>query len=204
MCGVWLALEDVADDAGPLVYYPGTHKWPIVYNDQIGLRMTGSPQSGTQAFYTELWAALVEKHKIKPRYFHPKKGEALIWAANLLHGGAPHRDPDKTRWSQVTHYFFDNCCYITPMMSDVLIGKLYLRDMIDISTGKHVPNIYVDAPLSDLIAGGEVAPMVFQAPLPADFDPARYLELHDDVRNAGMDPGLHYRQHGIREGRPYK
>jgi len=204
VCGVWLALEDISDDAGPLVYYPGSHKWPIVYNDQIGIRMSGSVQEGTQSFYTNIWAAMIEKHRVEPQYFRPKKGEALIWAANLLHGGVAHRDPSKTRWSQVTHYYFDDCCYITPMFSDVMIGKLYLRDMVDISTGKKVPNVYIDTALSDLMAKGEAGPKVTQAPLPADFNPARYLKLHPDVKNAGMDPGGHYRQHGFREGRPYK
>src|SRR5262249_31126765 len=32
MCGVWVALEDVNEDAGPLEYYPGSHKWPLLYN----------------------------------------------------------------------------------------------------------------------------------------------------------------------------
>ncbi|WP_426000271.1 phytanoyl-CoA dioxygenase family protein [Caulobacter sp. DWR1-3-2b1] len=36
MCGVWLAMEDIHPDAGPLIYYSGSHKWPIVYNDMIG------------------------------------------------------------------------------------------------------------------------------------------------------------------------
>ena len=28
MCGVWVALEDIRAEAGPLIYYPGSHKWP--------------------------------------------------------------------------------------------------------------------------------------------------------------------------------
>jgi Phytanoyl-CoA dioxygenase (PhyH) len=203
VCGVWLALEDISDDVGPLVYYPGSHKWPIVYNDQIGIRLSGSVQQGTQDFYTNIWAALIEKHSVAPQYFRPKKGEALIWAANLLHGGVAHRDAEKTRWSQVTHYYFDDCCYITPMFSDVMIGKLYLRDMTDISTGKKVPNVYVDKPLSELTGNAVAGSKISQAPLPRDFNPARYLKLHPDVKAAGMDAGAHYRQYGFREGRPY-
>jgi ectoine hydroxylase-related dioxygenase (phytanoyl-CoA dioxygenase family) len=30
MCGVWVALEDMSEGAGPLEYYPGSHKWPIL------------------------------------------------------------------------------------------------------------------------------------------------------------------------------
>jgi len=29
MCGIWVALEDINPDAGPLEYYPGSHTWPI-------------------------------------------------------------------------------------------------------------------------------------------------------------------------------
>jgi hypothetical protein len=37
-----------------------------------------------------------------------------------------------------------------------------------------------------------------------DFDPAAYLELHQDVRDAGIDPWHHYLHHGLHEGRRYK
>ena len=51
----------------------------------------------------------------KPVHFLPKKGQALIWDANLLHGGAPQTDRSLTRHSQVTHYFFEGCSYFTPL-----------------------------------------------------------------------------------------
>jgi Phytanoyl-CoA dioxygenase (PhyH) len=150
MCGVWVALEDVSEGAGPLEYYPGSHKWPIIYNEQIGVRVTGSNGSTSQEIYHDVWESLVEKTRVAPQLFFPRNGDALIWAANLLHGGSRQRDPNATRWSQVTHYFFENCCYITPMHSDVLIGKLEVRDLTDIVTGDKVPNIYIDTKLSDL------------------------------------------------------
>ena len=40
--------------------------------------------------------------------------------------------------------------------------------------------------------------------LPNDFDPDIYLELHADVKSAGVDPGRHYLEFGINEGRAYK
>lgn len=40
--------------------------------------------------------------------------------------------------------------------------------------------------------------------LPKDFDPALYLELHEDVRLAGVDPAAHYLTYGRVENRPYK
>ena len=40
--------------------------------------------------------------------------------------------------------------------------------------------------------------------IPADFDPNAYLELHADVKNAGVDPVQHYLEFGLKEGRAYK
>jgi hypothetical protein len=150
MCGVWVALEDVSEEAGPLEYYPGSHKWPIIYNEQIGVRVTRSKSPIFQDLYHDVWEALIEKNGVAPQLFFPRKGDALIWAANLLHGGIRQRDPNVTRWSQVTHYFFENCCYITPMHSDVPVGKLKVRDLTDVVTGEKVPNIYIDTKLSEL------------------------------------------------------
>lgn len=40
--------------------------------------------------------------------------------------------------------------------------------------------------------------------VPVDFEPKIYLELHPDVRNAGINPANHYIEHGFNEGRAYK
>lgn len=40
--------------------------------------------------------------------------------------------------------------------------------------------------------------------LPADFDPAVYLHINQDVVNSGIDPTDHYLRFGRREGRRYK
>ena len=103
MCGVWIALEDIDDDAGPLQYCPGTHSWPIYTNEHIG-RSHEVGDKPSQVIYHEAWNALVEESKIETHTFKAKKGDALIWTANLLHGGAPQLNLDKTRWSQVTQY----------------------------------------------------------------------------------------------------
>ena len=71
-----------------------------------------------------------EAHDLKGRrQFHAKKGQALIWAANLLHGGAAQTNLKRTRYSQVTHYYFDNCCYYTPMSSVPFLGPIWFRDI---------------------------------------------------------------------------
>jgi hypothetical protein len=140
MCGVWVALEDITLENGPLVYYPGSHKWPIFTNEHIGYCVSDKPHKPNQTIYEPLWQALVEAHQAKPENFVCKKGQALIWTANLMHGGSPQLDKTQTRWSQVTHYFFENCAYYAPMWSDPFNGLIYFRQLINIATREVVAN----------------------------------------------------------------
>jgi hypothetical protein len=149
MCGVWVALEDVHEDAGPLLYYPGSHKWPIYTNEHLNICNAKQPGIPGQATFEPLWELLVEHSGLQPARFLPRKGQALIWAANLLHGGDVHRDRTRTRHSQVTHYYFDDCTYYTPMHSDPFYGSIAYRQLVDISTGRSVPNQCGGHPVSE-------------------------------------------------------
>ena len=51
--------------------------------------------------------------------FLPKAGEIIIWHGNLLHGGSKVLDNSLTRLSQVTHYFFEGCAYMTPIFDTI-------------------------------------------------------------------------------------
>ncbi|MDX3883202.1 MAG: phytanoyl-CoA dioxygenase family protein [Sphingomonas sp.] len=136
MCGIWLAMEDTGPDNGPLFYVPGSHCWPIVTNAMIGRRGYGGRLSSAQDPYGPAWQALCEAHGAQAEQFHARKGQALIWCANLLHGGSSVRDPRRTRWSQVTHYYFDDCIYYTPAFSDEALGRLDRRSPVDIRDGR--------------------------------------------------------------------
>ena len=113
MCGVWVALEDIDEDNGPLVYYPGSQRLPEVTMADVGAPASQESYPQYEAYIQQL----IEREGLTPSYGHLPKGQALIWAANLLHGGAPQRDPARTRLSQVTHHFFEGCEYYTPMLS---------------------------------------------------------------------------------------
>jgi hypothetical protein len=138
MCGVWVALEDVDEKNGPLHVYPGSHTLPILDCHDLGL------PSGREHYqeYEEAIHRYVGAVGLPKKVLNVKKGQAVIWSANVLHGGEVIRDPDRTRLSQVTHYFFDHCLYYTPLHSDPFIGKVHLRHIRDIRTGENVPNIY--------------------------------------------------------------
>jgi len=113
MCGVWVALEDIHPDAGPVFALPGTHLWP-----ELGPADWGAPP-GTDHYdrYEAHVAALVAEAGLEPEPALLTKGQALFWSGNLLHGGLPRLDPDRTRHSQVTHYYFAADRYWTPLLS---------------------------------------------------------------------------------------
>lgn len=140
MCGLWLAMEDIGPDAGPLFYYPGSHRWPIMTNGLIGRRDQSVQLGSAQDPYGPAWKAICDAFGAQPEVLTARKGQALIWCANLLHGGSHQNDPKLTRWSQVTHYYFEDCIYYTPAFSDEALGRLDLRTPIAISDGKPRPS----------------------------------------------------------------
>lgn len=148
MCGVWLAMEDIHAEAGPLFYYPGSHLWPVMSNGLIGRMGYGQALKSAQDPFAEAWTALVEAKGAKREVFLARKGQALIWCANLLHGGSAQNDPRLTRWSQVTHYYFDDCLYYTPAFSDEALGALDLRRITAIDDGLERPNRYLGRPVT--------------------------------------------------------
>ena len=144
MCGVWVALEDVDEGNGPLFYYPGSHRLPDPFFQRFGL------ESGLGNYdrYEVAQEALVRGHELEPIEFHPKAGDALIWSANLVHGGKPIVEVGRTRWSQVTHYFFDGCIYVTPLFSDPELGEWFVRaDLENIATGRPATHSYNHEPV---------------------------------------------------------
>lgn len=114
MCGVWVALEDIDTTNGPLVYYPGSHKLPEFTMKDAGLKADYADYPK----YVQFIAKVIDQSAFKPQYGTLQKGQALLWAGNLLHGGAFQKDKSRSRHSQVTHYFFEGCKYMTPMSSD--------------------------------------------------------------------------------------
>ena len=148
MCGVWIALEDVDEDNGPLEYYPGSHRLP--YLDLSSFGLTGSQQKGYELYgaYEDFVKSAIKELKLERRVLRIPKGHAIIWAANLLHGGSPIKDPARTRHSQVTHYFFENCLYYQPQKSDPFLGHVQWLDKRDIRSGELIAQMYNGKPVS--------------------------------------------------------
>lgn len=121
MCGVWLALEDIGAEQGPLIYYPGSHKLPEINFEELGLE----PSYDKYKQYEDGIAAKIKEHAFTPHYGTIKKGQAIVWAANVLHGGAPQTNKSLSRLSQVTHYYFGDSKYWRPGFSQK--GRAYFE-----------------------------------------------------------------------------
>jgi hypothetical protein len=201
MCGVWVALEDIGPDQGPLEYYPGSHKWPIYTNEHIGRREVAH-RDVTQEVFHPLWEAMVAQTGVQREIFCPRKGEALIWASNLLHGGMAHRDTSRTRWSQVTHYYFDDCGYYTPMNSDPYRGLIRFREPVNILTRQRVQVAFNGEPVQSKFV--DKARLGYFGDISREnFDGAAYLAANPDVAASGSDPWQHFVAHGRGEGRRF-
>lgn len=111
LCAVWVALEDIDEGNGPVYYYPASHRMA-----QVGI---ASVEDGTvfdDAYSAELEQS-ARRSGLTARPALLGRGEALIWAGSVIHGGAAVTTPGRTRRSQVTHYFFEGCRYWVPKLS---------------------------------------------------------------------------------------
>ena len=101
----WTALEDIQPDSGELQYYEGSHRLPEYLFS--GEHKSWDPNRDGIDQHDE-WAQLlhVNSHRLNfpLKTFRPKKGDTLIWSADLAHGGARVTERSRTRRSQVGHY----------------------------------------------------------------------------------------------------
>lgn len=146
MCGVWVAMEDITDFNGPLHYYPGSHKLPFYEMIDMGVKASSLRVKKTMMLYaknyTDFIKKLVDSLGLERRTLNIRKGQAIIWSANLLHGGNTILQEGASRFSQVSHYYFDDCMYYVPRLSDIAINKIYFPELVNIATGEKVKSKY--------------------------------------------------------------
>ena len=102
----WIALEDIAPDSGELEYYVGSHRlddflWQGEFKSKPDAVGPDHPEH--LSFLKHLHDASAARG-LKRQQFRPKRGDALIWHADLAHGGSKIVDKSLTRKSIVTHY----------------------------------------------------------------------------------------------------
>ena len=140
MCAVWVAFERVDADNGPLFYHRGSHRLPVLELDDVGLLGTAASYGQNYKLHTRVIQKLLDQGGYERETLELERGDAVIWAANLHHGGTPIRDRRRTRHSQVTHYYFEGVRYYSPMESNVYNNSLVAPDRRDIRTGEPIPN----------------------------------------------------------------
>jgi phytanoyl-CoA hydroxylase len=117
MAASWVALEDVQARSGEFIYVPGSHRAPerLHYG-------TDKAHWGDYAEYDKVLKSALrwsQEQGFKTETFMAKKGDVLIWHADLLHGGAVIQDQSRTRKSLVAHFMplgvmptFFNCAEV--------------------------------------------------------------------------------------------
>jgi len=102
LIGVWIALEDVGEDAGPLAVYPGTHRLGpfggFAPYPEVSLRTCSSDVA--VAYYAWIDVQIAGR---KAKAIECSAGDVVIWHAALIHEGRPRVRADVTRRSFVCH-----------------------------------------------------------------------------------------------------
>jgi ectoine hydroxylase-related dioxygenase (phytanoyl-CoA dioxygenase family) len=164
MSAAWTALEDTNENNGPLFFYPKSHHYGIWDIDEVGMRfivredelkklqkadpvkykkiMTDEGDLGYSALYAKQLERILSDLGLEKQTAHDvKRGQTFIWAAGLAHGGSAQKDMDLTRFSQVTHYFFEGAHkYWSPRLSNPSRNQYSYRDVIPCIRNQRIPS----------------------------------------------------------------
>gem|GEM_PF-1169282 len=112
----WIALEDVKEGAGELFYHVGSHRlgeyrFHSRFKGVSEARRLGFSETHTEAQIAQHVDRIAKQAKgldLRTERFLAKRGDVLIWAADLVHGGSTI-SKSQTRKSIVTHYCPADC-----------------------------------------------------------------------------------------------
>jgi hypothetical protein len=128
----WVALEDIDPKSGPLQIVPGSHKGDIVCFSDIATHVARSlgEVKAQYTAYEDLIRLSVRETQSEILTPILKKGEALIWNANLLHGSPTCVNNQLSRRSQVTHYHFSETdLFYNPSFSSIRDNRFVKRNV---------------------------------------------------------------------------
>lgn len=103
MVAAWIALEDVTEENGPLLYIPGTNRIPPYYFE--GHRLWTNNSTQEYAAFDHYFDRKIAEEGLSKKKLLIKKGDVLIWHSLLQHGGDAIVNHTDTRFSMVAHYF---------------------------------------------------------------------------------------------------
>lgn len=106
---VWVALDDIDADAGPFEYVPGSHRWPRVNRAKLLAAMGEDGSDPDWPWRSEAILGPVFDHEIGERgatveRFIARRGDVLIWHANLCHRGSVPVDATLERRALISHW----------------------------------------------------------------------------------------------------
>jgi len=104
MAVVSVCLEDQSAEAGPISYFPGSHKIAPYRFSHGGLHAVPDEMEAATSYINQE----IEARGLGKRQFIGKKGDVFIWHAQLYHGGEPILDPSATRKTLVVHFWGKN------------------------------------------------------------------------------------------------
>ncbi len=102
LCASWVALEDVQIGSGELEYYVKSHRLPEFLFAGNSRRMLDEPDRLND--FLDYLQSESQRRGLELQQLVINKGDALIWHADLAHGGSRIVNPEATRKSIVTHY----------------------------------------------------------------------------------------------------
>ncbi|MEO6039664.1 MAG: phytanoyl-CoA dioxygenase family protein [Saprospiraceae bacterium] len=125
MIATWIALEDCTLENGPVVYYPGSHRLPYLSTEDYDSGNTAlTIGENSNRRYEDKIEVLIQEKKLHRQPFLGRRGDVLVWHANLLHGGSPITRAGTTRRSMVCHYFAEGViCYHEMSQRPALLPK---------------------------------------------------------------------------------
>lgn len=104
MCATWVALEDITGDSGPLLYVPGSHRFPWFEFEAGTIACKDSVPKPKRAEFAVWLKDIMSEKGVEPSAFTCKRGDAFLWHGGLVHGGEVIKNPEQTRKSFVVHY----------------------------------------------------------------------------------------------------
>ena len=108
---LWIAFEDITMENGPLIFYPGSHKFPFYNMQDLDLKPSKYED------YTKKINLIIQKSNMKPIYGLIKKGDALLLHPNLIYGELQPKSNEMTRKSMLIYYFSKYSKFWIPLIS---------------------------------------------------------------------------------------
>lgn len=113
----WIAIDDVAEEAGPFEYIPSSHRLPCMRGSLVKellepevRGLDGGKQGGhhwatfAEGFVNRVYDNLIDERRLRRLRFLAKRGDVMIWHGKLLHRGSIPLNPDMPRPALITHY----------------------------------------------------------------------------------------------------